>query len=127
LDGRRERKKGYFIGPTLFTEVRNEMRLAQEEIFGPVLAEIPFKGFDEVLNQANQTFYGLAAAVWTKDIQKAHRAAKALRAGAVWVNCYGAFDHAVPFGGYKMSGFGREGGVHTFDFYTQTKSVWIRL
>jgi acyl-CoA reductase-like NAD-dependent aldehyde dehydrogenase len=127
LDGRREKKKGYFIGPTLFTEVRNEMRLAQEEVFGPVLAEIPFNGFDEVLNQANQTFYGLAAAVWTRDIQKAHRAARALRAGAVWVNCYGAFDHAVPFGGYKMSGFGREGGIHTFDFYTQTKSVWIRL
>jgi acyl-CoA reductase-like NAD-dependent aldehyde dehydrogenase len=127
LDGRMERKKGYYIGPTVFTGVRNEMRLAQEEIFGPVLAEIAFFDFDEVVEQANQTFYGLAAAVWTRDIRKAHRAARALKVGTVWVNCYGAFDHAVPFGGYKMSGFGREGGVHTFDFYTQMKSVWIRL
>ncbi len=127
LDGRREKKKGYYVGPTVFAGVRNEMRLAQEEIFGPVVAEISFREFDEVLEQANQTFYGLAAAVWTKDIQKAHRAARALKVGTVWVNCYGAFDHAVPFGGYKMSGFGREGGVHTFDFYTQMKSVWIRL
>jgi acyl-CoA reductase-like NAD-dependent aldehyde dehydrogenase len=127
LDGRGEKKKGYFIGPTVFDRVSNKMRLAQEEIFGPVLAEISFRDFDEVLNQANQTFYGLAAAVWTRDLQKAHRAARTLKAGAIWVNCYGAFDHAVPFGGYKMSGFGREGGIHTFDFYTQMKSVWIRL
>ena len=127
LDGRRPKGKGYFLGPTVFDHVRNEMRLAQEEIFGPVLAEISFRDFDEVLAEANRTFYGLAASVWTQDIQKAHRAARALKAGAVWVNCYGAFDHAVPFGGYKMSGFGREGGIHTFDFYTQMKSVWIRL
>ncbi len=127
LDGRRPKKKGYFMGPTVFDRVTNRMRLAQEEIFGPVLAEISFRDFDEVLNEANRTFYGLAAAVWTRDIQKAHRAARALKAGAVWVNCYGAFNHAVPFGGYKMSGFGREGGIHTFDFYTQIKSVWIRI
>ncbi len=127
LDGRREKEKGYFIGPTVFDGVSNQMRIAQEEIFGPVLAQISFRNLDEVLQNANQTFYGLAAGVWTRDIQKAHKAARALRAGAVWVNCYGAFDHAVPFGGYKMSGFGREGGIHTFDFYTQIKSVWIRL
>ena len=127
LDGKMEKGRGYFMGPTIFDRVSNEMRLAQEEIFGPVLAEISFQNFDEVIDQANRTFYGLAAAVWTRDIQKAHRAARALKAGAVWVNCYGAFDHAVPFGGYKMSGFGREGGIHTFDFYTQIKSVWIRL
>lgn len=127
LDGRKEKGKGYFVGPTIFSGVSNRAQLAQEEIFGPVLAEIPFYGFDEVLAAANQTFYGLAAAVWTRDIQKAHRAACVLKAGTVWVNCYGAFDHAVPFGGYKMSGFGREGGIHTFDFYTQIKSVWVRL
>jgi len=127
LDGRREKGKGFFIGPTVFGGVSNRMRLAQEEIFGPVLAQISFRDLDEVLEQANQTFYGLAAAVWTRDIQKAHLAARVLKAGAVWVNCFSAFDHAVPFGGYKMSGFGREGGIHTFDFYTQIKSVWIKL
>jgi acyl-CoA reductase-like NAD-dependent aldehyde dehydrogenase len=126
-DGRREKKRGYFLGPTIFTHVSNQMRLAQEEIFGPVLAEISFRNIDEVIRQANQSFYGLAAGIWTRDIQKAHRVAHALKAGTVWVNCYGAFDPAVPFGGYKMSGFGREGGIHTFDFYTQVKSIWIRL
>lgn len=126
-DGRRAKKRGYFVGPTVFTGVSNRMRLAQEEVFGPVLAQISFRSLDEALREANQSFYGLAAAVWTRDIQKAHRAAQALKAGTVWVNCYGAFDHAVPFGGYKMSGFGREGGKDTFDFYTQLKSVWVRL
>ena len=127
LDGRREKQKGYFVGPTIFDKVSNKMRLAQEEIFGPVLAEISFVDFDEVIRQANQSFYGLSAGIWTHDIRKAHKAAQALKVGTVWVNCYGAFDHAMPFGGYKMSGFGREGGIHTFDFYTQMKSVWIRL
>lgn len=127
LDGRRPKKKGYFVGPTVFDGVTNQMQIAQEEIFGPVLAQISFQDFNEVLKQANQSFYGLAAGVWTRDIQKAHRAAQALKVGTVWVNCFGAFNHAVPFGGYKMSGFGREGGVHTFDFYTQLKSVWIKL
>lgn len=127
LDGRREKSKGYFVGPTVFDQVTNEMRIAQEEIFGPVLSQISFQDFDEVIKQANHSFYGLAAAVWTRDIKKAHRAARALKVGTVWVNCLGAFNHAVPFGGYKMSGFGREGGMHTFDFYTQLKSVWIQL
>ncbi len=126
-DGRQKKERGYFMGPTVFDRVTNEMRLAQEEIFGPVLAQISFRNFDEVLREANRSFYGLAAAVWTRDIQKAHRAVRALEVGTVWVNCYGQFDHAVPFGGYKFSGFGREGGIHTFDFYTQMKSVWIRL
>ena len=127
LDGRKKKTKGYFVGPTVFDQVSNKMRIAQEEIFGPVLSQIEFRDFDEVLEQANQSFYGLAAAVWTRDIRKAHRVARALKVGTVWVNCFGAFNHAVPFGGYKMSGFGREGGVHTFDFYTQLKSVWIKL
>ncbi|MBI4397568.1 MAG: aldehyde dehydrogenase family protein [Candidatus Omnitrophica bacterium] len=128
LDGRAAAKsKGYFIGPTIFDGVKNNMRLAQEEIFGPVLAQIAFKNFDAVIREANHTFYGLAAAVWTRDVQKAHRAARALKAGVVWVNCYGEFDHAMPFGGYKMSGFGREGGRYAFDFYTQVKSVWMKL
>lgn len=127
LDGRNQRGKGYFVGPTIFDEVTHKMRVAQEEIFGPVLAKISFRDLDEVLTQANQSFYGLSAGVWTQDIQKAHRAARALKVGTVWVNCYGAFDHSMPFGGYKMSGFGREGGSRTFDFYTQIKSVWVRL
>lgn len=121
-------KKGFFAGPTIFENVENQMRLAQEEIFGPVLAEIAFKNFDQVLAAANDSIYGLSAAVWTKDIQKAHKAAKVLKAGTVWVNGYGATEHALPFGGYKMSGTsGREGGIQTFDFFTQVKTVWIKL
>ncbi len=129
LDGREtSRKKGYFLGPTIFENVTNEMRLAQEEIFGPVLAEISFKNFEEVIRQANQTFYGLAAALWTKDLQKAHKAVRALKSGTVWVNSFGSSEHALPFGGYKMSGTsGREGGIQTFEFFTQVKSVMIRL
>lgn len=128
LDGRKQvASKGYFVGPTIFDEVNNKMRLAQEEIFGPVLAEISFIDFDQAIQQANQNIYGLSAAVFTRDIQKAHKAARLLKAGTVWINCFGAFNHAVPFGGYKMSGQGREGGIHTFDFYTQVKTVWVHL
>ena len=127
LDGRLKSKTGYFIGPTIFKDVKQPMRLAQEEIFGPVLSQIAFSDFNEALTQANNTFYGLAAAVWTQDIDKALNAARSLRAGAVWVNGYGKFDHAMPFGGYKMSGIGREGGIRTFDFFTQIKSIWIRV
>jgi len=131
LDGRKhplaKNSKGFFVGPTIFEGVENRMRLAQEEIFGPVLAKISFKTAEEAIQYANQNTFGLAAAVWTRDIQKAHCMARALKAGTVWVNCFSAFDHAVPFGGYKMSGFGREGGIPTFDFYTQIKSVWVKL
>jgi len=127
LDGRKKKTKGFFVGPTIFDGVSNEMRLAQEEIFGPVLAQISFRDFDQVLKEANRSFYGLAAGIWTRDLEKAHRAARSLKVGTVWVNCYGTFNHAVPFGGTKMSGFGREGGIHTFDFYTQVKSVWMKL
>ena len=131
LDGRKhplaQSGSGLFIGPTLFENVKNTMRIAQEEIFGPVLAKLSFKTPEEAVHQANQNIYGLAAAVWTRDIQKAHRMARSLKAGTVWINCFNAFDHAMPFGGYKMSGFGREGGIHTFDFFTQVKSVWMKI
>ena len=125
--GQRARPKGYFVQPTVFDDVRNDMRIAREEIFGPVVATMSFRGLDEAVRVGNDTNYGLAAAVWTKDIKKAHRAVRALRAGTVWVNTYNAFDAAVPFGGYKESGVGRELGRHALDLYTQTKSVWIAL
>ena len=129
LDGRemKENSRGYFIGPTVFDKVRNSMQLAQEEIFGPVLAILPFKNFKQALVDANESIFGLAAAVFTRDITKAHQAARALKAGTVWVNCFGPGNHAVPFGGYKMSGNAREGGPGSLDFYTQRKSVWINL
>ncbi len=119
--------KGYFVKPTIFDDVENQMKIAQEEIFGPVLATLRFKDLDEVIQKANQTIYGLAAAVWTKDIKKAHLLAKELKAGTIWINTYGVFDAASPFGGYKMSGFGRELGMHALELYTQVKSVWIDL
>ena len=103
------------------------MRIAQEEIFGPVLTAIPFHEVDEVVRLSNNTVYGLAGGVWTRDVGKAHRIAKALQAGVVWVNCYTVFDPAMPFGGYKMSGYGRESGVHALEPYTQVKAVWINV
>src|SRR5262245_17595722 len=109
---------GYFVKPTVFTGVRNDMRIAQEEIFGPVVALIPFKDEDDAVLQGNDTFYGLAAGVWTRDVSKAHRVARAIRAGTVWVNCYNVFDVMAPFGGYKQSGYGRELGRHALDLYT---------
>ena len=127
LGGDRPDLPGYYVRPTLFDQAANRMKIAREEIFGPVACIIPFKNFGEVISESNDTFYGLAAAVWTRDIQKAHAAAKALKAGTVWVNCYGAFDHASPFGGYKMSGFGRDGGKDALHLYTEVKSVWIGL
>ena len=125
--GARPSGTGYFVQPTIFDGVRNSMTIAREEIFGPVLSVIRFKDLDEALQAANDTAYGLAAAVWTRDIKKAHQAARRLRAGTVWINTYGLYDNAMPFGGYKMSGFGRELGHHGLMEYTQTKSVWVDL
>jgi aldehyde dehydrogenase (NAD+) len=127
LGGERAPGKGYFVRPTIFDGVRNDMTIAREEIFGPVLSVLRFKEVEEVVRFANDTPYGLAAAVWTKDIKKAHRAARLLKAGTVWINSYGLYDSAMPFGGYKMSGFGRELGHHGLLEYTQTKSVWVDL
>ncbi len=118
---------GYFVRPTIFDNVKNNMKIAREEIFGPVVATIPFRNIDEAIKSGNQTPYGLAAAVWTKDIKKAHAAAARLRAGTVWINTYNAFDCGSPFGGYKQSGYGRELGIHSLELYTQIKSVWVNL
>lgn len=119
--------KGYFLQPTVFADVTPEMTIAREEIFGPVLATIDFADLDEAIAKANDTPYGLAAAVWTRDVKKAHYVARRLQAGTVWVNTYNVYDTAAPFGGYKQSGFGREMSVHAIDHYTQVKSVWIDL
>ena len=118
---------GYFVPPTVFAAARDEMRVVREEIFGPVACVLPFDSFDEVIARANDTEFGLAAAVWTKDITLAHQAVKRIKAGTVWVNHYGAMDPAVPFGGYKMSGYGREGGDEHIEAYLQTKGVWVRM
>jgi len=122
-----EMKKGYFVKPTVFTGVNNDMRIAQEEVFGPVLAVIPFGTMDEVAEQANKTTFGLSGAVWTRDVKKAHKFASHIKAGTIWVNCYNVFDPAVPFGGYKMSGYGRELGKHSIELYTNIKSVWVNM
>ncbi|HEY2431896.1 MAG TPA: aldehyde dehydrogenase family protein [Vicinamibacterales bacterium] len=119
--------KGYFFQPTVFDRVTPEMTIAREEIFGPVLAAIEFADLDEAIALANDTPYGLAAAVWTRDVKKAHYVARKLRAGTVWINTYNVFDTAAPFGGYKASGFGREMSAHALEHYTQVKSVWVDL
>jgi aldehyde dehydrogenase (NAD+) len=125
--GKRVGNKGYFIQPTIFDGVKDNMRIAKEEIFGPVMNILKFKDVDEVIQRGNKTFYGLAAAIWTKDITKAHRLANSLRAGTVWVNCYDVFDAAAPFGGFKMSGIGRELGEYALSLYTEVKTVYINL
>lgn len=119
--------RGYFIEPTLFGNVNDDMAIAREEIFGPVLSVLKFKDVDEIVERANNTFYGLAAAVWTKDIEKAHRLAAKIKAGTIWINCYDVFDAAAPFGGFKMSGLGRELGEKGLDAYTETKTVTVSL
>jgi aldehyde dehydrogenase (NAD+) len=119
--------QGYFVQPTVFADVKPEMTIAREEIFGPVLAAIEFADLDEAIARANDTPYGLAAGVWTRDIKKAHYVARKLQAGTVWVNTYNVYDTAAPFGGYKQSGFGREMSAHALEHYTQVKSVWIDL
>jgi aldehyde dehydrogenase (NAD+) len=125
--GSRVGSKGYFIEPTIFDGVTNRMKIAREEIFGPVLSVIPFKSVEDGIAEGNSTAYGLAAAVWTRDVGKALKAARAIRAGTVWVNAYNLFDAALPFGGFKESGFGREMGSAGLDHYTEVKSVWVDL
>ena len=125
--GERHGDKGFFIKPTIFTEVKDEMAIARDEIFGPVLSVIRFRDIDEVVERANATEYGLAAAVWTRDIGKAHAIADRVRAGTVWVNCYDVFDAAAPFGGFKRSGIGRELGEKALDNYTELKTITIAL
>src|ERR1700752_4062879 len=125
--GNRVGDKGYFIEPTVFGDVKDDMKIAQEEIFGPVMSILKFKDLNEVVERANKSMYGLAAAVWTKDITKAHAIADSVRAGTVWVNCYDVFDAAAPFGGYKQSGIGRELGEYGLANYTEVKTVTVKL
>ncbi|HEY6565046.1 MAG TPA: aldehyde dehydrogenase family protein, partial [Pirellulaceae bacterium] len=125
--GSRAGNQGYFVEPTVFDGVRDDMPIAKDEIFGPVMSVLTFKDVEEVVRRGNNTFYGLAAAVWTKDISKAHHMAARLRAGTVWVNCYDVFDAAAPFGGFKMSGIGRELGIRGLDAYTESKTVTVAL
>jgi aldehyde dehydrogenase (NAD+) len=125
--GNRVGNKGYFIEPTVFADVQDNMKIAQEEIFGPVMAILKFKDINEVVDRANKNIYGLAAAVWTQDITKAHAVADGVRAGTVWVNCYDVFDAAAPFGGYKQSGIGRELGEYGLANYTEVKTVTVKL
>jgi aldehyde dehydrogenase (NAD+) len=119
--------RGFFIEPTIFTDVTDEMAIAREEIFGPVLSVLRFKDIDELVERANATSFGLAAAVWTRDVARAHDIARRVRAGTVWVNCYDVFDPAAPFGGFKSSGFGRELGERGLDPYLETKTVTVSL
>lgn len=119
--------QGWFFLPTIFTDMGSDMRLAQEEVFGPVLAVMKFRDENEVIARANETRYGLAAGIWTNDVKRAHRVARELKAGTVWINTYRALTYASPFGGYKQSGYGRELGVDAIKEFTQVKSVWVNL
>ncbi|SIS52125.1 aldehyde dehydrogenase family protein [Alicyclobacillus vulcanalis] len=127
VGGAKASERGYFVQPTIFANVRDDMTIAREEIFGPVVAAMPFEDLDEVIARANDTDYGLAAGVWTENIRNAHYIASKLKAGTVWVNCYNVFDAAAPFGGYKQSGIGREMGSYALNNYTEVKDVWISL
>jgi aldehyde dehydrogenase (NAD+) len=125
--GDRVGDRGYFIQPTVFSDVQDDMKIAREEIFGPVMSIIPFRNVEEVVGRANRTTFGLAAAVWTRDIKKAHAVANSLRAGTVWVNCYNVLDTRAPFGGFKQSGIGRELGEYGLQQYTEIKTVTVKL
>jgi acyl-CoA reductase-like NAD-dependent aldehyde dehydrogenase len=120
-------ERGYWLAPTIFDEVKPDACIAQEEIFGPVLATVTFRDEEEAIAIANSTIYGLAAGVWTNNVKRAHRVAKRLEAGTIWINTYHPLDAASPFGGYKQSGYGRELGAYALDLYTQIKSVWVDL
>ena len=119
--------RGYFVEPTVLTNTRPEMQVVREEIFGPVLVAAPFADLDELAAVANNSQYGLGAGIWTREISKAHALAKKLRAGTVWINCYNVFDAALPFGGYKQSGWGREMGHEALHAYTEVKAVTTQL
>jgi len=127
VGGGRHGDKGYFVKPTVLVNTNEKMKVVQEEIFGPVVTAIPFRDPAELVTQANDSVYGLAAGIWTRDIQKAHRLAARLRAGTVWINCYNIFDAALPFGGYKQSGWGREMGHEVLEQYTEVKAVCTAL
>jgi aldehyde dehydrogenase (NAD+) len=119
-------QRGYFVAPTVFANVNDDMRIAKEEIFGPVISAIPFTDMKDAIARANATPFGLGSGLWTRDVGRAHAFSKALRAGTVWVNCYGEMDPAMPFGGYKSSGYGRESSVHHIDEYLNLKAVWLK-
>ena len=127
VGGKKVGNRGYFVEPTVLVNTNPKMRVVQEEIFGPVVTAMPFKSVDEIAAEANNTSYGLAAGIWTKDIGKAHSLANKLKAGTVWINCYNVFDAAMPFGGYKQSGWGREMGKEALELYTETKAVCVKI
>ena len=119
--------KGNFVQPTIFADVDNKARIAQEEIFGPVLSVLRFDDEGQALRMANGTSYGLAASIWTRDVARAHALARRVQAGVVWINCFNEFDDAAPFGGYKESGWGRDLSHHALENYTQLKTIWMQL
>jgi len=125
--GRQIGDLGYFVEPTVLTNTHKDMKVVREEIFGPVVTVMPYNTLEEVVDMANETSYGLAAGIWTNNLARAHQLAAAMRAGTVWVNCYNIFDAALPFGGYKESGWGREMGHNAIDAYTETKAVCMKV